>query len=561
MLLGLRVENITLLEKLELTFDKGFTVITGETGAGKSIFLEALDALFGGNQTNSGVRLLRAGASYAQIEASFLGNPAADFWLRTEGFEVEDEIVVSREWRLKGDRLSNRCRINGVLINRHQISSLRSLLIDLTVQGQSLQLSSTTKQLLWLDVLGSDLLKETLKKAKSSWQLWQENFLKLENAKKEIKQQKENDQELEELLSELEAAELDDPFEDRNLQIEENRLVNGVKLQEGFSSLFFRLHEGSNEIPSVLDQLANCIHELKIMSNFDTTLNTYLDKTFDLHDNIKQLILDLEQHRSLLDDDSSRLDKVQTRLSLLKKLQRRYDLDLPKLLKRRDDLRSSQITNNFEVLIRELEVKEIKAREQRDSDNISLTKAREKVAIQFEKDLMKYLRRLGLSNVRFKIQFNSCQPTAKGADEIQFLFSSNPGQDLAPLVEIASGGEMSRFLLALKTVLSEVNGFSTLLFDEIDAGVSGRISGAIASVLKDLALKRQVFCVTHQPLVAAVADNHFSVVKSVKDGITRSHVVKLSDIDARQRELAELAGGDFAEARVYAASLLGNQAA
>ena len=174
---------------------------------------------------------------------------------------------------------------------------------------------------------------------------------------------------------------------------------------------------------------------------------------------------------------------------------------------------------------------------------------------------MTHLRPMGLENVRFQVDFSAVEPMDLGADAICFLFSANPGQPLAPLAEVASGGEMSRFLLALKTCLSDVDGSSTLLFDEIDSGVSGRVSGEMANLLRTMAKHRLVFCVTHQPLVAAAADHHFRVSKEVVDGETCSRVSHLRDTQARRQELAELAGGDFEDAQAYAASLLEQRAA
>ena len=173
--------------------------------------------------------------------------------------------------------------------------------------------------------------------------------------------------------------------------------------------------------------------------------------------------------------------------------------------------------------------------------------------------MLKQLPPMGLANVRFEVNLRAADPADHGADAVCFLFSANPGQPLAPLTEVASGGEMSRFLLALKTTLAAVDGSSTLLFDEIDTGVSGRVGGAMADLLRSLGQRRQVFCVTHQPLVAAVADHHFRVSKHVEDGVTYSRVSHLRDTEARRHELAELAGGEQADA--YAASLLEQRSA
>ncbi|MEA5443509.1 DNA repair protein RecN, partial [Cyanobium gracile UHCC 0281] len=183
--------------------------------------------------------------------------------------------------------------------------------------------------------------------------------------------------------------------------------------------------------------------------------------------------------------------------------------------------------------------------------------ARTAAARGLEGQLMAALRPMGLANVRFAVALSAAEPGEEGADAVQFLFSANPGQPPAPLAEVASGGEMSRFLLALKTCLAAADPHVTLLFDEIDAGVSGRVSGAMAQLLRRLAEQRQVFCITHQPLVAAAAQHHFRVSKSVEAGLTHTRVSHLRDTQERQSELAELAGGDSGEAHSYAASLLG----
>ena len=174
---------------------------------------------------------------------------------------------------------------------------------------------------------------------------------------------------------------------------------------------------------------------------------------------------------------------------------------------------------------------------------------------------MRILQSLGLDKVTFKIKFETIEPCIRGADRIHFLFSANLGEELAPLSEVASGGEMSRFLLALKTILSDNNASQVLFFDEIDAGVSGRVSLAIAKLLKQLSMSQQVFCITHQPLVAAAADQHFRVVKTVNNGVTSSNILSLSSVEERQNELVELAGGNSVEAHAYAASLLEQPAA
>ena len=562
MLIGLRLQNIALIDALELSFERGFTVLTGETGAGKSILLDALDALLGGAQGTSGVRLLRVGVDRGQIEASFALNSAVESWLKQQEFDLDEpELVLSREWRRQDNRVSSRYRLNGVAVNRQQMLALRPLLIDLTVQGQTQQLSRPGQQRHWLDCFGGVALQNALGQVQQSWRSWQQIALKLEQAQVNFEQLQRQRQDEQMLLEELELAQLDDPHEDKNLRQEQDRLVHGVRLQEGLALLIGRMHLGADQVPSVLEHLAACVHELQAMALLDSSLTPQRDQCLDLEAGLQDLMHQLEKYGSYLESDPERLAQLQERLASLKRLEIRFGLDLSQLLARRDDLRNHLAIGGAEADLDKIQQDEYNARNLRDRANQCLTVLRKKMACQLEQTLMGYLQPMGLANVRFEVQLNPALPSEHGADAVQFLFSANPGQPLAPLAEVASGGEMSRFLLALKTTLSAVDGSSTLLFDEIDAGVSGRVSRTIASLLKDLSLQRQVFCVTHQPLVAAAADHHFCVSKSVEKGVTRSRVSHLRDTQARMQELADLAGGDLAEARAYAAGLLDQQVA
>ena len=562
MLIGLRLQNIALIDALELSFERGFTVLTGETGAGKSILLDALDALLGGAQGTSGVRLLRVGVDRGQIEASFALNSAIESWLKQQEFDLDEpELVLSREWRRQDNRVSSRYRLNGVAVNRQQMLALRPLLIDLTVQGQTQQLSRPGQQRHWLDCFGGVALQNALGQVQQSWRSWQQIALKLEQAQVNFEQLQRQRQDEQMLLEELELAQLDDPHEDKNLRQEQDRLVHGVRLQEGLALLIGRMHLGADQVPSVLEHLAACVHELQAMALLDSSLTPQRDQCLDLEAGLQDLMHQLEKYGLYLESDPERLAQLQERLASLKRLEIRFRLDLSQLLARRDDLRNHLAIGGAEADLDKIQQDEYNARKLRDRANQCLTVLRKKMACQLEQTLMGYLQPMGLANVRFEVQLRPALPSEHGADAVQFLFSANPGQPLAPLAEVASGGEMSRFLLALKTTLSAVDGSSTLLFDEIDAGVSGRVSRTIASLLKDLSLQRQVFCVTHQPLVAAAADHHFCVSKFVEKGVTRSRVSHLRDTQARMQELADLAGGDLAEARAYAAGLLDQQVA
>jgi DNA repair protein RecN (Recombination protein N) len=552
-LTGLRLENIALIERLELSFSQGFTVLTGETGAGKSILLDALDALLGG----TGHRLLRQGADRGAIEASFSLTPPLAGWLEQQQLEADDdEIVLSREWRLSDERLSSRHRLNGVAVNRGQIQELRPLLLDLTVQGQTQQLARPGQQRRWLDRFAGEALQRQLPGVAAHCRAWKQAAAALGAARINREQLQQERQRQEQLLADLEAAGLEQADELQRLQAEENRLAHGVRLQEGVMSLLGRLLEGADEAPAALDHLAACEAELALMQQLDPGLAETAGRCSDALALLQDLTRELDRYGAALESDPDTLARLQERIAQLKALERRHGADLAGLIAWRDRLRDQLVPGGAEAALQALEETEGAARTRRDQANALLSAARRAAAVQLEKQLMEALRPMGLANVRFCVAIEPAEPGEEGADAVRFLFSANPGQPLAPLAEVASGGEMSRFLLALKTCLAAADPHVTLLFDEIDAGVSGRVSGAIATLLRRLAEQRQVFCVTHQPLVAAAADQHFRVAKEVRGGLTHTRVSHLRDTQARRNELAELAGGDHLEARSYAASLL-----
>ena len=553
MLTGLRLHNIALIEQLQLDFSGGFTVLTGETGAGKSILLDALDALLGG----SGPRLLRQGSDRGVIEACFSLTPPLQSWLEQQELEAEEgEILLSREWRLSDERLSSRHRLNGVAVNRAQIQELRPLLLDLTVQGQTQQLARPGQQRRWLDRYAGDVLQALLIPVAEAYRHWRRTAQQLELSRTNWEQLQQERERQDQLLADLEAAQLDDPGEREQLQAEENRLAHGVRLQEGVMTLLGRLVDGADEAPSALDHLAACEGELAAMQQLDPSIAAHASCASEALVQLQDLARDLDRYGSSLESDPDSLGQLQERIAQLKALERRHGKTLAELIEWRDQLREQLAPGGAEASLEALEAAELAARRQRDRCNGDLTTARHAAAARLEDQLMEALRPMGLANVRFSVAIEPAAPGEEGADAVQFLFSANPGQPLAPLAEVASGGEMSRFLLALKTCLAAADQHVTLLFDEIDTGVSGRVSGAMAELLQRLAQQRQVFCVTHQPLVAAAADHHFRVAKEVRGGVTHTQVSQLRDTQARQAELAELAGGDSGETRSYAASLL-----
>lgn len=487
MLVSLSLRNIALIDSLQLTFHEGLTVFTGETGAGKSLFVDALIALFGGSEATQGTKLMRHGTNFAQIEAIFLTSNDLRKWLDEHSFDsTENELILSREWRLNGQRIVSRTRLNGIIINQKHLLDLRALLIDFTVQGHQSFLLSSRNQLSLLDRLGSENLQNILLDVSNEWSSWKKSFDSLETYKLDQENIAKRQNEDRIILQELRNAELLDCKEEIQLKQEENRLIYGVKLQEGVATLFSILNQGCDNLPSLMDQYALCIDELQNMSKLDSSLHELLERSLQLQSNIQDLSGEIERYSLSIESDSKRLNDVQERLALLGRLQRQYSMDLPELLEYKEVLESRFETNDEICLLEELKSKEKELRIIRNKKNLQLSGIRKDLAIELEQKIMKYLYSLGLKYARFKIEFTDTVPCSKGIDSINFLFSANPDAPLAPLSQIASGGEMSRFLLALKTVFSDVESYNTLLFDEIDTGVSGRVSSSIASLLKNI---------------------------------------------------------------------------
>ncbi len=561
MLNSLRFQNIALFGNLEIDFDKGFTVFTGQTGSGKSIFIDTLNALLAKKTTSLDNRLVAKGSVFSSIEAVFSVLQNTKDWLINQEFDIEEELVVTREWRLKEKKYKSRFRINGVLVNRDQISELRSLLFDFTLQGDTYTLNDSLHQLSLLDSLGSKRIQESIAKVKQNWKIWHDSNSRLEEARDKILDSKKKLEEIQYIYQDLDKLQLEDPNEQIKLETDQNRLSNILRLKEGVKSILTRLNESLDEYPSILDHTNFCINELKILSKIDSSLEPIFESFYRIINNLNDLIYQINDYEKTLDIDPSFLNDLQVRLSTLKFYQKKYQRNLFDLISYKNELTNCLSLQDISNNINELSSFENNKRILRDKSNEDLSILRKIIASQLEDKLINCLQNLGIPNVRFKVVFEECAPTINGIDKVKFMFSANPGLPLAPLAETASGGEKSRVLLAIKAIFSTFDQANLLIFDEIDSGISGSVSSHVAKVLRELSKHQQVFCVTHQPLIAAFADNHFALKKSVISGSTKSIVVNLKETVDRQRELALLAGGEIVEANAYAASLLEHKAA
>lgn len=562
MLQCLRIENFALIDQLELNFTAGLNVLTGETGAGKSIILDAIDILLGGKITS---RLIRTGAERALLEASFSLDPPLVEWLAGENIDpLEGNLLVcSREIAQAQGNLRSRSRLNGVLVNKQQIERLRDRLIEITAQGQAVLLGHSGVQREWLDGFGGEPILQQRLQVASRFSTYQRAHQALEEYRQTERQRLQQLDVLEYQLRELQQADLSCPEELEQLVEEEQRLSHSLELQQQSYQVYQALYE-NDQGQACADLLGTATAILGEMSGYDSQIQPIFDLVQDALAQVEEAGRQIHLYGEQLESDPQCLVEVQDRLMALKQLCRKYGPTLAEAIAHRDriDAELAQLTAGeqlLETLEQQLQTAELELQRA----CASLTQQRQTFARALEVQLINQLRPLAMEKVQFQVALQPIPPTAQGSDAIRFLFSSNPGEPLQPLAQTASGGEMSRLLLALKACFSQVDPVATLIFDEIDVGVSGRVAQAIAEKLHQLSRHHQVFCVTHQPIVAALADRHFRVEKQVLDQAEARTVVRVSLLDnwQRRQELAQLAGGRSAEDALTLAEALLNQAA
>ncbi|NJR54090.1 MAG: DNA repair protein RecN [Acaryochloris sp. CRU_2_0] len=573
MLLLLHIENFALIDALDLTFREGLNVLTGETGAGKSIVLDAINLILGGKAVNA---MIRAGSPRTLLEASFTLTPALSAWLETTALEPleEDLLVCSREISLPQGLLRSRFRVNGVVVNKQQIAQLREHLIEVTAQGQALQLGRTDRQRQCLDGFGGEALVNQRHQVTAAFTHWQKLAAKLERFRQNEQQRLQNIDLLHYQLQELNAAHLEDAHEQLDLEQELQRLNHSVELQQQSYRVYQWLYE-QEQGEACADLLGRAESTLLEIAEYDPQLQPILELVQQALTQVQEAGSQINAYGSTVETDPQQLQVVEERLMDLKQICRKYGPTLADAIAYQQTIQQqyADLTNEGQS-VEELEqaLRNCEATLKQACDQ--LTKLRKTAAQTLAARLLQELKPLALDKVQFQVDLQPIPPTPYGADQVQFLFSANPGEALQALSESASGGEMSRFLLALKACFSQEEGVGTLIFDEIDTGVSGHVAQAIATKLYHLSRYHQVLCVTHQPMIAAIADAHFQVQKQVispqktkakttNNGtqITPAErtVVSVTALDEQQRrqELAAIASGRTTEeALTFVDSLL-----
>lgn len=572
MLLAIRIENFALIDQLELEFGAGLNVLTGETGAGKSIILEAIDAALGGKLHS---RAMRTGTDRAVVEATFTLNDSVSRWLQEQEIDALDEslVVCSREMMMGQGSFRSRSRVNGVLVNRQLMDRLREALVEITAQGQTVQLGQPALQREWLDLYGGNELLKARGVVAEAYEKSQKALQALEHRRSSEQHRLQRIDLLEYQVGELQTASLTTADELEQLEQESQRLAHSVELQQNSYQIYQILYQSDAGEDAVADMMGKAESLLNDMLEYDNEIQPILELVAEALAQIEEASRQINAYGDRLETDPSRLEDVETRIQDLKQICRKYGPTLADAIAYSQKIQAelSELTGS-EQSLEVLEQAYNSALNQLKKACVHLTALRETAATQLESRLVEELRPLAMDKVQFKVAIAPCPPMASGADQVAFVFSPNPGEPLQPLAATASGGEMSRFLLALKACFSQVDPAGTLVFDEIDAGVSGRVAGAIALKLHQLGLRHQVLCVTHQPIVAAMAEYHFRVNKEViASPIEPSNgqhselrtVVRVTPLEPQQRqeELAQLTGGQSAQSAIaFAESLLAQAA-
>lgn len=536
MLNELHIENIAVIEKADIDFAAGLNVLTGETGAGKSIIIDSIGAVLGERVSRE---LVRSGAEKGLVTAVF-DVRGAESWLDANEIEAEDELILQRRISIDG---KSACRVCGVPVSASQLKELAGLLVDIHGQNDGRRLMDERRHLEYLDsfgCLGPSVAEYTAE------------YNKYRAIKKEIDSLTMDEIEKERLseslkyqISELENAELKAGERD-TLSARRDLLRNSEKLTEALDEAFNALYGGDDNAVSMAQNAAYyASRAAAIAPELEDAANGINDAAFALSDAAETL----RDFRESLDFSPDEYDRLETRLALLNKLERKYGKNDEELIvyldacrARLDDIEYAD--DRLLKLERELEMQ--KARCRRAANELG--KARREKAKELETRIVKELSELNMPSVRFAVEFLPCDTEpgfdAHGSDIIRFVMSANAGEELGRISKIASGGELSRIMLAMKNVFAERDAVGTMIFDEIDTGVSGVAAQRVAEKLFAVSKGKQVMCVTHLPQIAAMADSHYLIAKRESGGRTYTEVTKL-DRDGRRRELARLHGGDF----------------
>ena len=532
MLSLLHIENIAVIECADISFDRGFNVLTGETGAGKSIVIDAISAILGERAYRD---MIRTGTERASVRAVFTNVPEFP-WFAENGVEYDPETVISREIHLDG---KNICRVNGTLVNVTSLHKLGIQLINIHGQHDSAALFDEENHLAFLDAFADN------GKLRASYGERYEAVAKLRREISALTMDEgEKLRRMENLkyqIAEIEKAELE-PGEDERLEERRKVLQNAEKLSNGMETAVECLY-GGEDSDGASGLLAQAEYALARLSRFSDSFAALHDRVSDLMYQVQDAAEEVRDARDSLSYSAEELEQIESRLDVIHKLRRKYGTTCEDILEYLDKAKKELDEIEFADDKLERLKKNLKKAEKEAWDAaLALRENRQQAAENMSQRILSELAQLDMPRVQFACRFTETELTANGADAVAFYMSANAGEALKPLSRVASGGELARIMLAMKNVLAEKDQVATLIFDEVDTGVSGRAAQKVAEKLRSVAVHKQVLCVTHLPQLAALANTHLLIAKSERDGRTYTSVTPL-DLEGRKRELARIIGG------------------
>ena len=536
MLLEISIKNFAIIEAISLNFEKGMTVLTGETGAGKSIIIDAMNMMLGSRATTD---VIRHGAPKAEIEGLFSveNSHALQMIFDEQGIELGDEIIIRREILQNGRSVS---RVNGQMVNLSILRSIGQYLVDIHGQHDQEELMRPQLHIQMLDGFGdADFLE--LKQA------YQTNFDAYRQMRKQLLEVKKNQEEhkariemLEFQMAEIESASLQ-PGEDLKLNQERDKLLNHKNIADTLTNAYTML---DNDEISSLANVRSAMNDMESLEEYDAEyreISTSLSESYYVLEDVAKRLEDIIED---LDFDGNRLMQIESRLDLIHAITRKYGGNVDDVL-----LYFAKITEEYNLLTgnnlssEDMEA-ELKQLEVSLVDLASkLASARHNLAQQLEIEIQQELKDLYMDKARFQVQFTKGKFSREGNESVEFYISTNPGEDFKPLVKVASGGELSRLMLAIKSAFSRKEGKTSIVFDEVDTGVSGRVAQAIAQKIHKIGQNGQVLAISHLPQVIAIADYQFFIEKISNEHSTVS-TVRLLTVEERVEEVAKMLAGE-----------------
>lgn len=544
MILSMRMRNIALIEELSLEFGEGLHVMTGETGAGKSIVVDAVNLVLGGRAARE---LIRTGTDKAWVEAVFdaSGNVEVAKWAQAQEFDDFDgTVTLYREITRSGRNL---CRVCGVVMPLSALKDIAVLLMDVHGQHEAQFLMNSQYHLLFLDAAGGDDYQALLSRVDAAYQAFITNHRQYARLVKENEKKQYRMESLKKSLEELEKARLK-LGEEETLAAEKERFRHSEKIATAVAAAH-RAISANDDSETVLSRVKEAADALRSLAAFGENYVSLAQRCDSAYYELEEIDYELADLTEKGEFDPVRAEKVETRLDLIRRMERKYGETVAEVLSQQQKMQEeydNYVSLDEQVAKTGAEHKRLLAQYRQLARQ--LTEARHGLANEFEKNMMAQLKDLGMGNTIFQVSFairpegKIFMPQSVGDDVIEFMISPNPGEPLKPLSKIASGGELSRLMLAIKSLEAEKGGVGTMVFDEIDTGISGRMAQVVAEKMALIARKRQVICVTHLPQIAAMAAHQFLVEKRVEGERTNTSVRLLSPKE-RISEVARMLGG------------------